>query len=220
MILSKKSRISTGTRILSTYIVFEFVQLCSKDLHWKVKSSVQHSVDRYYVYVYYVYSVSQKLWFLCVKTIKPMSTVLAKSCVWLNGTETPLQEEADIYDEAHWTQSPIPAHSPHSVAQVTSCCQRYGIQSGTNPSTSDWQRSHHMSSWFQTLLSDPCKQTIFIKYMTNKQKLFIKQESDPVNQHYLHIPLILFTWNFAHIGHSFLLKSKWSSTKEMYITWI
>lgn len=97
--LVRKSRISTGTctRILSTYIVFEFVQLCSKDLHWKVKSSVQHSVDRYYVYVYYVYSVNQKLWFLCVKTIKPMSTVLAKSWVWLNGTETPLQEEADIW---------------------------------------------------------------------------------------------------------------------------
>lgn len=134
--------------------------------------------------------------------------------------QKPHSKKKLIYDEPHWTQSPIPSHSPHSVAQVTSCCQRYGIQSGTNPSTSDWQRSHHMSSWFQTLLSDPCKQTIFIKYMTNKQKLFIKQESDPVNQHYLHIPLILFTWNFAYIGHSFLLKSKWSSTKEMHNTWI
>lgn len=147
-------------------IVFEFVKLCSKDIHWKIKSSVLHYVDRY-VYMYHVYSVSQKLWFLCVKTIKPMSTVLAKSCVWLNGTETPLQEEADMYDDAHWRRSPISAHSPHSVAQVTSCCQRYGIQFGINPSTSDWQKSRHRSSWFQTWLSDPCKQTMFIKYMTH-----------------------------------------------------
>lgn len=125
------SRISTGTCLFS--IVFEFVKLCSKDIHWKIKSSVLHYVDRY-VYVYHVYSVSQKLWFLCVKTIKPMSTVLAKSCVWLNGTETPLQEEADI-----WWRSL--KKEPHLRPLTSFCCSGNFMLSKIRNTI--WNKSFH-----------------------------------------------------------------------------
>lgn len=125
------SRISTGTCLF--IIVFEFVKLCSKDIHWKIKSSVLHYVDRY-VYVYHVYSVSQKLWFLCVKTIKPMSTVLAKSCVWLNGTETPLQEEADI-----WWRSL--KKKPHLRPLTSFCCSGNFMLSKIRNTI--WNKSFH-----------------------------------------------------------------------------